>query len=546
MTDLIEKLTAWIQEMTDLIENGEDPAPGHFSYFLQEPALAMHLIDLIHHFDEAAIDNEDAYYSACLLAFDVCISQLQLAIEGEHKLAKKILAQLMTHMAYIIAQGEKALSFWLPVLNSFYDAHIELSPELKQAYLNLASVGEELLPEEEASHLNSIRDLLTELSDLSAFDVAENFFSQSYAMPADFFSDLVIDLYSINEGLEVALLMLLHPNEAVREVVVAAHEHLLQNITLNSVSLSRLQAIKNWYPPQYHAQFNHWIRQQRKKGVVFTNKVTDSPPLRLKASEVDGSGAQGIFIHVKKNRENRLCGLLLKQNLGIKDAWITSVMTSKEANHYYNDTFDDSIMLREIDLSYLMMVANHFLAVTIEQGKMPDLHLLEVQEVLNVQFFPQKLTIDALIEEISIQINPFTPESITASLQRSKSWPKHKRFTDSWYIENEHIDKVVNRHCHFENGVKVCHFENAANSVCNEELEKNRMYWLTHFLWMTLWLKACARKNEKAWQDCFFITYAIQTGTPLKDIPIIYEICKESVVNSINTMHERRTHLNQE
>lgn len=546
MTELIKQLTAWIQEMAILIEHGEDPAPGHFAYFLQEPALALHLVDLIHQFDEAAIDNDNAYYSAILLAFDVCVSQLQSAIEGEHKLAKKIMTQLMAHMAYVITQGNRELSSWLPVLNSFYDAHVELSLELKQAYLNLATVGEELSPEEETSHLNAIRDLLAELSDLSAFDVAENFFSQSYAMPADFFSDLVMDLYSIDDGLEIALLMLLHPNQTVREVVVATHEHLMPNITLNSTSLSRLQAIKNWYPSQYHAQFNHWIRQQRKKGVVFTTKAASSPTLRLKATEVDGSGAQGIFIHVKKNRKSRLCGLLLKQYLGIKDAWITSFMTSKEADHYYMDTFDDSITLREVDLSYLVLITNHFLAVTIEQGKMPDLHLLEIQEILNIQFFPQKLNIDTLIEEISVQINPFTPESIKKSLQRSKSWPKHKRFTDSWYVENEHIDKVVNRHCHFEDSVKVCHFADATNSVCTEEMEKNRKLWLMHFLWMTLWLKACARTNEKAWQDCFFIAYAIQTGTPLQDIPIIYEICKESVVNSINTMQERRTHLNQE
>lgn len=546
MTALIEQLMAWIQQMALLIENGDDPSLCHFDGFVQEPALAVHLIDVIQQFDEQAVDNQDAKYCACLLAFDICIAQLQSAIESGHKLAKKSMTQLMAHMAYIIAQAHRSLSFWLPILNSFYDAHVALSPALKTAYLNLATIGEELTPEEEQSHLDSIRDLLTELADLSVFDIAENFFSQSYAMPADFFADLVIDLYSIEEGLEVALLMLLHPSQDVRDVVVATHAHLMENITLTPVCLTRLQAIKNWYPPHYHAQFNHWIRQQRKKGVVFTNKLDESPVLRLNATEVDGSGAQGIFIHVKKNRKSRLCGLLLKQCMGIKDAWITQAMTSKEANHYYTDTFDDSIMLREIDVSYLTMITNHFLALTIEQGRMPDLHLLEIQEVLNLQFFPQLLDIDALIEEISIQITPFTPENIKASLQRSTSWPKNKRFTDSWYIENEHLDKIVNRHCHFEEGVKICHFNDATTSVCNEEMEQNRSYWRLHFIWMTLWLKACARKNEKAWQDCFFIAHAIHSGTPLHDIPIMYEICRESVVNSIDTMHERRTHLTQE
>ena len=160
--------------------------------------------------------------------------------------------------------------------------------------------------------------------------------------------------------------------------------------------------------------------------------------------------------------------------------------------------------------------------------------------------FPQKLNTDALIEELGVQINPFTPDSTRLSLQRSKLWPKSQRFTDSWFIENEQVDKLVNRHCHFEDGVKVCRFNDAIDAVFIEEMEANREHWLLHFVWITLWLKARARKNEKAWQDSFFIAYAIQTGMPLKDIPIMYEICRESVVNSIKTMHERRTHLNQE
>ena len=532
--------------MASLIQKDEDPSPEHFTYFLQDPALALYLVDLIHSLDEHIIDDNSAYYSACLFALDICVAQLQSAIEGGNKLAGKTMSQLMAHMAQAIRQANRSLSFWLPILNAFYDVHVELSPELKSAYLDLATEEDELTPEEEISHLNSIRDLLDELSDLSIFEIAENFFAQSYAMPPDFFADLVIDLYSIDEGLDVALLTLLHPKPEVRDIVVATHEHLMDSITLSSASLSRLQAIKNWYPPSYHAQFNHWIRQQRKKGVTFTPHENPTTNLRLKASEVDGSGAQGIFIHLKKNRKNQLCGLLLKQYVGIKDAWITPPISTKDVNHYYDDAFDDSVMLRDIDLDYLLLMTNHFLAVTLEQGAMPDLHLLEIQEALGLQFLPEKLNKDALIEELGVQISPFTPECSRAALQRSKQWPKNKRFTESWYVENDLIDKLVNRCCHFVDGVKVCRFKDAIEQVFAQEMELNREHWLTHFLWITLWLKARARKNEKTWQDSFFVAYAIQTGVPLNEIPIMTEICHESVVNSIETMHERRTHLNQE
>jgi hypothetical protein len=440
---------------------------------------------------------------------------------------------------------QHTLSFWLPILNAFYEVHVELSSELKDAYFDLASEEDELTPEEEVSHLNSIRDLIHELSDLSIFDITENFFAQSYAMPSDFFSDLVMDLYSIEEGQDIALLTLLHPKQEVRDVVVATHEQIIDSVTFSPISLSRLQVIKNWYPASYHEQFNRWIKQQRKKGVVFSSDVR-APKIRIKASEVDGSGAQGIFIHIKNNRKNRLAGLLLKYEIGIKDAWITPMISSRDITRYYNEAFGDSVMLREVDSSYLLMMTNHFLALTIEQGGVPDLHFLEIQEELGLHWLPCKLDIPYLMEHLSVQISPFTQESIELSFKRSKLWPKSKRFTESWYMESTQIDKLVNQCCNFTDGVKVCDFSAAIKLVFADEMELHRDRWLFHFLWVALWIKVHARKNEKTWQDGFFIAHAIYTGTPLNAIPIMHEIVYQSVVNSVETMQDRRTHLNQQ
>lgn len=541
----IENLKKWIADMAQLLDKNEDPPPEYYSYFLEEPELALYLVELIDGVVEKHIDDDRTYYSACVFALDICVAQLQVASEGGNKLAGKTLEQLMSRLAQAIASNQHSLSFWLPILNAFYEVHVELSEELKNAYLDLASEEDELTPEEEISHLNSIRDLIQELSDLSIFDIAENFFAQSYAMPADFFTDLVMDLYSILEGQDIALLTLLHPKQEVRDVVVATLDQLMDQITLSAISLSRLQVIKNWYPPTYHEQFNRWIKQQRKKGVVFSSEA-NTPTIRIQASEVDGSGAQGIFIHVKKNRKNRLCGLLFKQETGIKDAWITPLISARDISRYYNEAFGDSIMLREVDLSFLMMMTNHFLALTIEQGNVPDLHLLEMQEELGIHWLPCKLDVDHLIEQLGVQISPFTPDSIQESFKRSKSWPKNKRFTESWYIENANIDKLVNRCCSFIDGVKVCRFGDAMEAVFAEEMELQRPHWLFHFLWIALWIKARARKNEKMWQDSFLIAHAIHSGLALDAIPIMHEICNQSVINSVETMQERRTHLNRQ
>ncbi|KTD34056.1 hypothetical protein Lnau_2026 [Legionella nautarum] len=544
MTADLQSLKQWIKAMAILIEQNAEPDPQHYTPFLQEPNLSLRLVELIETLDDE-VEQEQAYYSACVFALDICVAQLQSAQENGSKPAAKTLDELMSKITQAINKGKHSLSFWLPILNAFYEVHVELSPALKNAYLDLAGQEEDLISENETDHLNSIRDMIEELSDLSVYDIAENFFAQSYAMPADFFTDLILDLYSIDEGQDIALLTLLHPKQEVREIVVATFEHLIDKITLSSTSLSRLQIIKTWYPTSYHEQFNQWIKIQRKKGVVF-NTETEKPTIRIKASEIDGSGAQGIFIHIKKNKKNRLAGLLLKQDLGIKDAWITPEIGTKEVRKYYDEAFDDSVTLREVDLSFLMMIVGHFLELTVSQHLMPDLHLLEIQELIGIHFQPNSINIPHTVEDLSIQIMPFTSEEMQASFKRSKTWMKNKRFAESWYIENAHVDKLVNRCCTFVEGVKVCTLADARVEVFEHELEPQRDKWLFHFLWTALWARSKIRKNEKIWQDSFFIAYAIYSGQPLVDIPIMHEICHQTVLNSIETMQDRRTYLNKE
>ena len=459
----------------------------------------------------------------------------------------KALPQLMERLADLINDRKHSLSYWLPILNAFYEVHVELTQTLKDAYFNLASEeGEESDDEtDEFSHLESIRDLIHELSDLSIFDIAENFFAQSYAMPADFFTDLLVDLYSINEGHDIALLTLVHPKADVRDVVISTLDQIIEKITFSSVSLSRLQTIKYWYPESYHPIFDRWIKIQRKKEVIFAPEPIPAS-VKFKATEIDGSGSQGVFIHARKKRKNRLGGLLLRYDSGIKDTWITPTIPAAEVADYYHQAFEESVTLREVDMAYFQMIVEHFLAISVQHNEVPSLHFLELQEELGIRLRPRLIDLEDLFTHLSVEIVPFTQEIIDQSLKRSKSWLKSKQFTESWYIENPLVDKIVNHNSSFVDGIKVCRLEDAIEDVFTEEMELNRDKWQFHFLWIALWFKSKERKNEKVWRDSFLIAYMIREGHSLKEIPVMNEICRQTVINSVETMQDRRTHLNQE
>jgi len=541
MTESTQELPLLLQQMAKLIENNDAPDPQIYAVFLQEPELSFQLIDFINQLSD---DHQDDFYlySASIFALDVCVTQLHSFAGSQPKNSKNKLNELMNYMAEVINQHNHSVSFWLPALNAFYETKTELTPALLEAYYDITEEEQTQLEESDYSHVKSIQQVIEELSDLNEFEIIEHFFAQSYAMPPEFFSELMMDLYSIDEGREIGLLCLLHPKLEVREVVVATMDHIIDEITLSSRSLTRLKAIKEWYPPIFHSHFDNWIKVQRKKEVVF-EKRAELTEKTIHATEIDGSGSQGIFIQNTKSKQHPLAGLLFSYHEGIKDVWVTPEITPAEKEAYFHDAFGDSVTIRRVDTYYLKLLCEHFLAVTISQGHFPGLHLLEIQESLGIQLSPNKIDIDALIEEIGIQITPFTGERIEVAFKRTKSWLKTKPFTESWIEENPSIDKIVNRFCSIEHGVKVCQFDDAIKAVFNEEMEVHRDKWLFHFLWLSLWLKAKARKNEQTWQDSFCVAYAIHEGYPLIDIPVLKEICYQTILHSMETMQERRTHL---
>lgn len=545
MTNDNDSFYALVENLAHSIEQNDKPDPRLYDLFIEYPDFVFKILDLLANLDETELDQEPPIYAACVFGLDLGVAQLQTAKENQSKGAAKMLDRLMDEMASHIRSKKHSLSFWLPVLNSFYESHTELSESLKEAYFSLASDESEHVDDEPEAHLRSIRDLINELSDLSVFDIAEHFFAQSYAMPPEFFIDLLLDLLSIEEGKDIAILTLLHPKPEVRDVAMDTLDQTLDQLVISSASLSRLNAIMQWYPESYKPMFSRWIKHQRKKGVTFL-QGPEAVPVEIKATEIDGSGAQGVFIHSSIQRKHRLCGMLFKYNIGVKESWVTSDITSAEVKEYYSRAFDDSVTLRRVDEEYLDLLAEHFLAVTLEQNDIPNVYFLEIQELMGKHYKPCKINNADLIDELSVQILPFTQDSIDESLQRSKQWLKSKQFTESWYIESPLIDKIVNHHCSFVDGVKVCRFDEAVVDVFKEDMEPNRERWVFHFLWLTLWFKAREKRNEKLWKDSFIIAHQIHNGIPLTDIPVMREICLQTVVNSVETMQDRRTYLSKE
>lgn len=527
-----------IDKLALILEDNNELKPQHYATFLANPDLALRVIDLI-----SSLNNlNENYYMACTFVLDVCISQLQCAKENGNNYATRILGELMQKIANTISNGQHELSFWLNILNIFYNTQLQLTPALSKAYYNLAKVEIGLPSAEKNEYLNNMRTMIVESTDLSDFELADNLFAQSYAFPPVFFGELVKDLFKIPEGHDLALLTLLHPAQEVRAVIVATFEQIINTITLSSLSLTRLRMIKNWYPTSYAAIFARWLNIQKKKGVIFCHAV---PAIKYKitASEIDGTGAQGLYIHLQANGKNKICSLLFKQGIGIKNIWTTPFISKAEGQKLLKKTATNLVML-EVNFSYLLQITEHFLALMLAQEKMPDLYLLEIQELLGCQFYPHLIDVKSLMITLNSQYNFDLNSIYQESIQRSKLWKDKHNFVKSWYDERTAVDKIVNKFCCIVNGTRVCSTEKAIAAIFKDLLEKQREQWVFHFLWISVWAQSKNRKYEELAFDSLCISYAIYSGFALQSIPIMQTICYQSVVNSIETMTERRAHLN--
>lgn len=542
MNDELALLKSWLQEVAACLQENQDPGIDFYEIWLEQPNRVLTLVDLIDSFADQELDEHENEYSACIVAVDICVANLQSALENGQKTAERLLERLMKKLADKMLEKQHDLSFWMPILNSFYDAQVPLCQELRDAYLMLASEMD--VEGEPEDVLQNIRNMIQELSHHNLYEIAEHIFAQSNVMPPEFFAELLFDLFLLEEGQDIALLSLMHPNPEVREVALEVIDQVLPDMVLSNAALSRMQAISYWYPEDIQYKFKQWIKAQRRQGVVFA-RPPHAHQISFRACEIDGTGTQGIVMRMKHQKKPLVAGMLFKKGIGIKDVWVSPVENSTQADQQFKHLFGDDLYAREVDVRYFEQMTNHFLYETLSLGQMPDLQLLYVQELLGIQFRPQCIEVSALIEEISVQIHPFTPEIIADALKKSSRWMKNAAFAHNWFEENSEIDVEVNQCCTIEKGTKYCDLNHATERIFKHIFSHEQEKWRFHFLWNALFLRSKARAQERSWRDCFLIAYFIDQGGALDDIPIMQGIAQRTVINSMETMMGRGTYLSQ-
>ena len=67
------------------IQQDKDIDPECYTYFIDNPELALQVVDVIAGFDERRVDANPSRYTACIFVLDICVARLQAASESSSK-----------------------------------------------------------------------------------------------------------------------------------------------------------------------------------------------------------------------------------------------------------------------------------------------------------------------------------------------------------------------------------------------------------------------------------------------------------------------------
>ncbi len=313
-------------------------------------------------------------------------------------------------------------------------AKVPVKPELSEALMSAGpSLPDSMPPEAALDH--AIRPLIDELARnvTSPFEVMEAMAETAAVAPPALRCFIAHELALSPHAVirEAVPLMLLDADVEVRRAAALALDQIAAPDTLSPVSLRRAIALRNWIPEADRAALDQAIRKARVKGVQPA-QWERGPEVVLRASSIDGAGAQSLLIATRSGRSGLIAGLLLKQGFGIRDAWCHRDTPRREIASMVAE-MQRQVVAPEIERSYIDLVVQHEIAVGMAANSLPDPAALEIAEAIGgADWKDRRIDVAAETERLfgELPADQTSAIAITASLRRSADWMRKNTLWD--------------------------------------------------------------------------------------------------------------------
>lgn len=478
--------------------------------------------------------QEEERMQAALELLRGLLEMLRHEIEAGRPKSRERLEALQQALARHVfgERGEHELASH--VTRILLDTRVEILPVVREAnQQRMLAMGGEGGGAPAAFKGPSLGTLLRKAGCESPFEGIELLLDMMLLLDAQIQIALCLDLLDSRDSFvrDTAALMLFHPQREVREGVAT----LLASGRVRPISpetLRRLIISRNWFPAAMRGQIDTAITSARRGKVVCAQLA---PPVDcvIRASTIDGAGAQSFFITAGTKKRRVLCNILWKQGHGVIDSFVT-FPGQKELTALLDDILEH-VVLQEVAPAYLDRTVCHALSAGNEGGKPPHLGLLQVAEALGCD----RWKADGLIPEKELalmrrEMEGNAPHLLGKAEQRealedSALWPEFESFAETWFEDDIAVDEAIRN---AQKGKKRINHDKLAGVITREILELRRALWLERVVLMTLWLRE-STQSSVPWQHMFHVAEALAGGKPLKDIPLMVSIAESSLAAAL-------------
>ena len=407
------------------------------------------------------------------------------------------------------------------VLMEFANAKLDPGAELQHLMANLfEQIGSERGAGASEGDFDSYLEDLAEEVGGDPFALHAQMLEMAAALPADHRTTMGISLLQTGEASarEAVVGWLLDPSAEVRHAVASAIEQAAPHGAVSGSMLRRLIALRNWLPETDRPWLDRAIQACRRKGVECASWPQSQVHDAL-TSGIDGVGAQSLFVLAREGRRRAIGCLLIKAEVGVRDAWTRHGLTRSEMEEFVGQVASGTEVF-PVSSEYVRIAAAHALAVNLASGIMPPFGLLDFVETADLQGLqPEALPLERLLSMLEAEADPGVLRSTAELLARSRAVVDRFGFLDSWFEEGAEVEQLLG-------GKRMARAKRVA-LVRESLLPKHAAKWGERLARMALLLRHC--EEEEPWQEFFVSAKEVLAGCSLAEVPLMNRVAENTV-----------------
>ena len=401
-------------------------------YIDQHPRDLNHSLDGL--LDQLRRDSEKAepLAIAYLTLLSIQLESLRFRIDEEYDSARDVVDDFQRRLVELARAGDLSGTALAAVTGVLHEARIPPSADLTE-------VSEEMLDDHEpeidaGKDIQSILDAIAEQQGDDAFAIRESMNEAFHAMPPQ--------LRAV-----VAHAMVESPSATIRdagalgvldrdgEVRRAAASSLFRSAdAITPTTLRRLIAIRGWWPEADRHLIDQTVRAARAHGIDCA-AWQPAGTSDIRASAIDGSGAQGFLIVTPAARRQRLSSVMARHGTGILDAWSGEPETRKRISAAIGQA-EEAVLTLAVSSDYLDHEIGRQLFRGVQGGTVPPAGLIQVAETIAAtEWRPRQRDYQEVLDQLSAELpDAFNaPGAIDEIIESSDFWGSIGSLSDSWY-----------------------------------------------------------------------------------------------------------------